>query len=169
MSRTEPGYPVGGPELLVLSPFDGVVVALGRCSDPVFAEGLLGPGVAVLPAATGEVLDVLSPVDGSVSAQHPHAVVLRGAAGPVLVHLGLDTVSLRGQGFHALVGRGDRVDVGARLVAWDTDPTVSAGLSLVSPVVALQASPQDVRVLVADGQEVLAREPLLAWRGGRDG
>ncbi len=91
--------------LRVHSPIPGRVLPLSEVTAPVFAHGMVGPGVALAPDPT--VGAALSPVTGTVVMLHLHAVIVTtpdGAA--VLVHLGIDTVTLRGQGFtpHAVTG-----------------------------------------------------------------
>ncbi|MDD9206575.1 PTS glucose transporter subunit IIA, partial [Georgenia sp. 10Sc9-8] len=92
-----PGEPPVSLE--VLAPVAGTVLPLADVPDPVFAEALVGPGIAVDPAREGEV-SVVAPVAGTVVKLHPHAFVILASGGRgVLVHMGLDTVELRGEGF----------------------------------------------------------------------
>lgn len=144
----------------VLAPFAGTVVDLATCPDPVFAAALLGGGVGLVPAADGEV-EVRSPVAGRVAAVHPHAAVVAAPSLEVLVHLGLDTVSLRGRGFDVRTAKGREVAAGDVLVRWDVAPAVDAGLALLSPVLVLQSAPRSVRVLPAAGSTVEVGTPLL--------
>ena len=86
---------------IVCSPVAGLVVALEDVPDEVFATRMLGPGLAVLPDHDGE-LDAVAPVAGTLGSLYPHAavVLIEGRRDrPVLVHLGLDTVELKGEGF----------------------------------------------------------------------
>ncbi len=79
----------------VRTPFAGPVVALADVPDPVFAEQLVGAGVAVDPTGAEGPVTAVAPVDGSIVKLHPHAFALQGAAGTdVLVHVGIDTVKL---------------------------------------------------------------------------
>ena len=81
------------------SPVAGTVRALDAVPDVVFAQGMVGPGVAVEPVRTA-VQHVVSPVDGVVAALHPHAFAIRVSdERSVLVHVGIDTVTLPGAGF----------------------------------------------------------------------
>lgn len=152
----------GVAALTVLAPMAGVVRALADVLDPVFAQGMVGPGVAVDPT-DGRVL---APVAGVVVAIRPHALVVRADGDverDVLVHLGIDTVGLGGEGFELLVAEGDRVAAGAPVVDWDPCAVVDAGLSATCPVIALQAGAGSVRVLVPPGGAVAAGTPLLTW------
>jgi len=122
----------------VASPLAGRVVALSEVPDPVFAGGVMGPGAAIEP--TGNV--VYSPGPGTVAAAQPtgHAfgLVLDGGL-EVLIHVGIDTVNLGGEGFDVHVKNGDRVELGTPLVTFDPDVIRKAGYSLVTPVIVLNA------------------------------
>lgn len=145
------------------SPVPGTVRALRSVPDRVFAEGIVGPGAAVDPVRTA-VQHVLAPVDGVVVALHPHAFAVRAAdERSVLVHLGVDTVRLAGQGFEVHVVAGQRVRAGERVVTWSPVDVAAAGLATACPVVALQASPDEVTLLLEPGETVAAGQPLLDW------
>ncbi|GAB3886833.1 hypothetical protein GCM10027612_24590 [Microbispora bryophytorum subsp. camponoti] len=93
---------------------------------------------------------------------HPHAYVVVGDDGRgVLVHLGIDTVQLKGEGFRLLASEGDRVGVGQPVVAWDPAAVEAGGRSPVCPVVALDAVADSVGE-VAEGR-VNAGDPLFEW------
>lgn len=125
--------------MIVASPLAGTVLPLTEVPDPVFAEALVGPGLAVLPPPGPAV--ALAPVAGEVSLVHPHAFVVVGPDGRgVLTHLGIDTVKL-GEGFTVLAAVGDTVACGQPMVRWDPAAVTAAGLSAVCPVVALDATP----------------------------
>ncbi|MCK0118198.1 PTS system N-acetylglucosamine-specific IIA component (Glc family) [Isoptericola sp. CG 20/1183] len=146
--------------LLVRSPVAGTVVPVADVPDPVFAEGMVGPGTAVEPGASGH--RVLAPLDGRLVKLHPHACVVQAAGGQaVLVHLGIDTVRLGGEGFTLHVGEGDLVRAGDLLVEWDPAAVRAGGLSAVCPVVLLEAPVEDVRLTALPGTEVSAGDPLL--------
>ena len=132
----------------VLAPVPGRVVALADVPDPVFAGQLVGAGVAIEPSAppAGErLVAVASPVDGTIATLHPHAfaVVLASGAG-VLVHVGIDTVGLRGRGFELAVAKGAAVSAGEVVVRFDPAVVAEAGLSAVCPVVVLDSAPDSV-------------------------
>ena len=122
----------------VLAPCAGRVVALADVPDEVFASEMVGPGVAIEPA--GGRTTVVSPVAGRVVKIHPHAfVVLADCGAGVLVHLGIDTNRLEGDGFEVLAAQGDTVEPGTPMVAWDPDAVGERGLSAVVPVVLMDA------------------------------
>lgn len=151
-------------ELRVLAPVAGVVHAIGDVPDPVFAEQIVGPGIAILPDHVAR-LDVVAPCDGVVGALHPHAFALEvDAERSVLVHLGIDTVRLAGLGFELLVERGQTVTAGQRLITFSPVDVAASGMPTICPVVALQADPAAIRLDAAAGDRVRAGDALLTWR-----
>ena len=149
--------------LRLLSPLTGVVRPVSAVPDPVFAEGMVGPGVAIEPQHV-QTQTVLAPADGVIGALHPHAFALELSEGrSILVHLGIDTVRLAGQGFTLHVFAGQSVQAGDRLVTWSPVDVAAAGLQTVCPVIALQAAPDALTTLVAVGDTVRAGDPLLDW------
>jgi sugar PTS system EIIA component len=122
----------------VLSPCAGTVVAMADVPDPVFAEEMVGPGVAIEPTVEpdGGPTTVVSPIAGKVLKVLPHAFVVLGDGVGVLVHLGINTVRLEGEGFEVLAGQGDEVAAGDPMITWDPSALpASAGGQDVSPVV----------------------------------
>ncbi len=170
--------------LIVGSPVAGRVVAMRDVPDPVFAESIVGPGLAIDPdpALGGRVV---APCAGVVVKLHPHAFVLLAppaepsdldvpapgapAAAPavpaagrgVLVHLGIDTVQLTGEGFILLVAEGDTVTAGQELVVWSPTAVSDGGRSPLVPVVALDLGPGGLEELVRPGTRVRAGDPLF--------
>ncbi|MBT2502561.1 PTS glucose transporter subunit IIA [Curtobacterium sp. ISL-83] len=129
----------------VRTPFAGPVVALADVPDPVFAEQLVGAGVAVDPSALEGTVTAVAPVDGTIIKLHPHAFALQGAAGTdVLVHVGIDTVKLAGQGFELLAAEGDTVHAGDPVVRFSPAAIIAAGYSPICPVVVLGSAPDSV-------------------------
>ncbi|MFY0408353.1 PTS sugar transporter subunit IIA [Solicola sp. PLA-1-18] len=128
----------------VLAPVAGAVQALADVPDPVFAGEIVGSGVAVAPSADGPV-EAVSPVDGTVVKLHPHAYVVVAADGTgVLVHLGIDTVQLGGEGFELLAAEGQTVTAGQPVVRWDPAAIAAGGRSAVVPVVLMDSPPGTV-------------------------
>jgi sugar PTS system EIIA component len=149
-------------ELIVLAPVTGRAVPLRDVPDPVFAQAMVGPGVAVDPMRSAAT--AVAPVDGLIVKLHPHAYVVVGEAGRgVLVHLGIDTVQLAGTGFRLLAEEGQQVAAGTPVVAWDPAAVESGGRPVVCPVIALDAPAEAVQVL-AESSDVTAGDALFAWR-----
>jgi PTS system N-acetylglucosamine-specific IIA component len=170
--------------LIVGSPVAGRVVAMRDVPDPVFAESIVGPGLAIDPDLElgGRVV---APCAGVVVKLHPHAFVLLAPSaeppeppgptvsaelpeltGPaagrgVLVHLGIDTVQLKGAGFTLLVTEGDTVVAGQDLVVWSPADVSDGGRSSLVPVVALDLGPRGLEELVRPGARVQAGDPLF--------
>lgn len=118
----------------VLAPVAGRAVALADIPDPVFSQGMVGYGAAVDPPH--DVVDAVAPVSGRILKLMPHAYIIMTADNVgVLVHLGLDTVALQGQGFRAHVAEGDTVTAGQTVITYDVPSIVAAGLNPIVPVV----------------------------------
>ncbi|MQA98575.1 MAG: PTS glucose transporter subunit IIA, partial [Streptosporangiales bacterium] len=143
------------------SPVAGRVVGLAAVPDPVFAQGMVGPGTAIDPVR--ERTDAVSPVAGTVVKLHPHAFVVVDAEGHgVLVHLGIDTVQLKGAGFEVHVAEGDTVAAGQSLITWDPAAVEAGGRSPVCPVVALDAPADVVSTTLTEG-DVTRGDELFQW------
>ena len=122
------------PNLVLQAPLDGWVSSLSEVPDPVFADRMMGDGLAIDPI--GAVL--CAPCDAEVILLHParHAVTLRTANGAeILMHVGLDTVALGGRGFTAHVKSGQHVKTGDKLISLDLDQLAEAARSLITPIV----------------------------------
>ena len=118
----------------VVSPLAGQVKPLSQATDPVFSSGVMGQGVVIEPSQ-GELV---SPVNGTVTVLFPtkHAVGIVSEEGvEMLMHIGMDTVSLDGKGFVAHVEQGDKVVVGQQLISFDMDVIKEAGLVAETPVI----------------------------------
>lgn len=147
----------------VLAPVAGTVLALADVPDPVFSGAIVGPGIAVDPGDAASV-DVLAPIDGIVTKLHPHAFVLVDDAGRgLLVHLGLDTVQLGGEGFTLHVSEKDAVSAGQLLVTWSPRDVLASGRSPVTPVIALEAKADALTFAAEPGAAIAAGDPLLTW------
>ncbi|GGC86721.1 PTS glucose transporter subunit IIA [Tersicoccus solisilvae] len=130
--------------LPVSAPLAGTVTTLAEVPDEVFAAQMVGPGVSVAPDGGGAVL-VLAPVGGTIVKLHPHAFVITVPDGPsVLVHVGIDTVELKGRHFTLHATQGQVVAAGEPVVTVDVDAVQDAGYSAACPVVVLGAAPDTV-------------------------
>ncbi len=154
----------------VVAPLAGTVVALADVPDPVFADEVVGPGLAIEPDPPDESAGavrvvVVAPCAGRMISVYPHAVVIGvDADRAVLVHLGVDTEDLATACFDVAVVEGQEVVAGQPLLAWSPQCVREAGRSAVCPVVALQAEEEDLVPSVAPGDRVIEGQRLLAWR-----
>ncbi|MFF9819514.1 PTS glucose transporter subunit IIA [Streptomyces sp. NPDC014006] len=149
--------------LAVYAPLAGALMALGKVSDPVFAGHLVGSGVAIDPPPAAVEVEALAPVSGTVLKMHPHAFVIKTPDGVgVLVHLGIDTVRLDGNGFTSHVAEGDDVHVGQQVITFDAAAVRAAGLSAVCPIVVLDSAPGSAQPPAITGN-VTAGALLFSW------
>ncbi|MFL9839973.1 phosphoenolpyruvate--protein phosphotransferase [Sphingomonas sp. ST-64] len=146
--------------LIITSPLRGWAAPLDQVPDPVFADRMMGDGVAIHPLGD----TVCAPCDGEIVALHEsaHAVSLRSDEGAeLLIHIGLETVALKGRGFTPLVARGARVARGDPLIRFDLDSVALAAASLITPVVVTNAETFTITRRTVD-RAVGACEELMA-------
>lgn len=144
----------------VSAPLSGTAVDLVVVPDPVFSNAMVGPGVAIAPGDGPST--VVAPVAGTLVKLQPHALVVIADGGRgVLVHLGIDTVRLAGEGFVLLANEGETVTAGQPLVRWNPGQVAAQGFSTVCPVVALDADAGAVDDLASG--PVDAGAPLFTW------
>lgn len=118
----------------ILAPMSGSVLALDQVPDNTFASGILGKGVAIVPA----VGKVIAPFSGEVASLFPtkHAIALLSDSGiELLIHVGIDTVKLDGAPFTAYVKEGDKIKAGDLLLEFDRQAILDAGYQLVTPII----------------------------------
>jgi PTS system, glucose subfamily, IIA component len=121
-------------ELEIVSPVKGKLISIKEVPDVTFSEEMVGKGVAVLP----EENELCSPADGTITTVFPtlHAIGLTTKDGiDILLHIGLDTVNLKGEYFDVKVKEGDEVKAGDLLVATDFEKIKLAGYRLETPVI----------------------------------
>ncbi|WP_017604646.1 PTS sugar transporter subunit IIA [Nocardiopsis alkaliphila] len=156
--------------LRVLSPVTGTAMSLDSVPDPVFSQGMVGPGLAVHPEPGQEGgqearQEAVAPISGTLVKLHPHAYVVMAPDNRrgVLVHLGIDTVQLAGEGFTLLVEEGAEVVAGTPLIDWSPGMVASLGRPSVVPVVALDTTPEALsghtRGAVDTGDELFVWNP----------
>ncbi|ATA61758.1 PTS system glucose-glucoside-specific enzyme IIA component [Geobacillus stearothermophilus] len=146
-------------EETITAPLDGTIVPLEDVPDPVFAQNMMGDGIAIDPADG----DVVAPVDGEIFQLFPtkHAIGLRSVAGvELLIHVGIDTVSMNGEGFTAYVRAGDRVKRGDRLLSVDLPLVREKAKSAVTPIIitngdALESLEREAEASAKKGETVL--------------
>ena len=145
--------------IVVTAPFSGTLVPLSEVPDETFASGVLGEGIAIEPS------DGLfcSPVDGTVEtiAETKHAIGFAADNGlEILVHVGLETVSLKGEGFEILVKEGDRVKVGQPVAKADLALIRERGLKTITSLV-VTGGADEKELHCADGLAAAGKTPVL--------
>ncbi|RQS05376.1 phosphoenolpyruvate--protein phosphotransferase [Burkholderia sp. Bp9002] len=150
-------------QIVLLAPLTGPIVPLADVPDPVFSGGMFGDGIGIDPLAG----KLVAPCAGVVShlARTGHAVTITTPQGAeVLLHIGIDTVELNGQGFTARVEAGARVAAGDLLIEFDQDAVARSAHSLVS-VIAIANSDAFEVIARAQGVATAGETPLLTLRG----
>ena len=168
-SKTESSPEVQAADLsapvTITSPLAGEVKELSQATDPVFAQGLMGRGVVIVPSQ-GELV---SPVNGTVTVFFPtkHAIgILSDEGVEILMHIGMDTVNLEGKGFEGYVSQGDKVKVGDKLISFDIDMIKKAGYVTETPVIITNSDSYQVEELeqlpraVERGSQLMNAKPL---------
>ena len=149
----------------ITSPLAGEVKELSQATDPVFAQGLMGHGVVIVPSQ-GELV---SPVNGRVTVFFPtkHAIgILSDEGVEILMHIGMDTVNLEGKGFEGYVSQGDKVKAGDKLISFDIDKIKKAGYVTETPVIITNSDKYQVEELeqlprvVERGNQLMNAQPL---------
>jgi sugar PTS system EIIA component len=143
----------------VLAAVSGDAVPLAEVPDEVFAQGMAGEGGAIVPTTSGEAV---APISGTLVKlfEGGHAFGIASDDGvELIVHVGLDTIELRGTGFEKLATEGDRVEAGQPIVRFDLEEIRGSGYDPVTPVVVTNADEHPVNN-VRTG-EVSAGELLL--------
>ena len=127
------------PHLTICSPLTGIAATLSEVNDPVFAEEMMGKGIAIIPT----IGQVVAPFDGEIITvfRTLHAVTMKGENGAeIIIHVGLDTVSLNGQYFESHVADGTYVRKGDLLLTFDLDKIKEEGYDVITPIVITNSS-----------------------------
>ena len=141
------------------APVKGKAVPISQVSDPTFGEEILGKGVAIQPA-DGKIY---APADGTIEMlfDTKHAVSMTTTEGvELLVHIGLDTVALKGEHFTAHKGNGDAVKKGDLLISVDLEAVKAAGYDVITPMVVCNTSDYQT-VEAVTGSDVNAGDTVL--------
>jgi PTS system glucose-specific IIA component len=122
----------------ITAPLNGKVVDITEVPDPVFSQKMMGEGVAIEPTDG----HVVSPIDGEVVSLFPtkHAIGLKTKSGlELLIHIGLETVNLNGEGFEGHVQAGDKVKRGDKLISFDLEFIKEKAKSTITPIIITNA------------------------------
>jgi sugar PTS system EIIA component len=142
----------------VYAPVSGDIVAIENVPDVVFAEKIVGDGIAIMPK--GEFL--LAPIDGRIGKifETNHAFSIESPQGlELFVHLGVGTVELRGKGFTRLAAEGQEVKMGQPILGFDIESIVGEVDSLLTPVVL--ANMEDIKYLDKEQGSVVAGKDII--------
>lgn len=147
-------------KVIIGSPVKGEVVLIQAVSDPTFGEEILGKGVAIKPTEG----KFYAPVDGKVAlvfdTLHAINIISEDGGAEILIHVGLDTVSLKGQYFNAHVKTGDTVKQGDLLLSVDLEQIKAAGYDVITPMVICNTD-DFAEVMAVSGKLVEPREAVL--------
>lgn len=146
--------------LMIMAPLNGQAVPLESVPDAAFAEGMMGKGIAIEPTEG----KVFSPFDGVVAQliKSKHAIILEHDSGvQVLIHVGVDTVSLKGEGFALKVETGERVRTGQLLLEFDMEHIKVAGYPIITPVIIPHGQDVILDVESHEGQASAGQNPIL--------
>ncbi|CAA6805084.1 MAG: PTS system, glucose-specific IIA component [uncultured Sulfurovum sp.] len=119
---------------VLVSPADGDIIKLIEVPDEVFSQKMAGDGIAILPRTNTFVAPVAGTITKIFSTNHAFSIQTKSGL-EVLVHIGLDTVALNGEGFKRLVKEGDTVSVGKPIISADLEFIQSKGIEIITPVV----------------------------------
>ena len=142
------------------SPLTGNLVKLADVPDPVFASGAMGQGIAVEPT----IGKVIAPADAEVTTLFPtgHAIGLKTSGGAeILIHVGMDTVQMNGDGFKPHVQQGDKVKKGQLLIEFDIEKIKKAGYPIITPVL-ITNTVNYKEVKPVDGTKINSGEDLVS-------
>lgn len=158
--QTTAGDTISSARHNLKSPLSGKVLPLSDVPDKVFSSGAMGKGLAIDP----EKGELIAPADGEITTIFPtgHAVGLTTKDEiEILMHIGMDTVELEGQGFETFVKQGDQVKAGDLLVRFDIEAIKAAGYSVITPIV-ITNTEHFADVLELNQEELIASEDFLA-------
>ena len=137
------------PTDAICAPVAGQALPISKVSDPTFGEEILGKGIAIQPSEG----KVVAPCDATVDMMFEtgHAVSLVADFGAeILIHVGLDTVNLKGEHYHVVAKSGDKVRKGQLLMEFDMDAIKAAGYDIITPVVVCNSADYDTFTTFVD-------------------
>lgn len=128
---------------MVCSPIEGKIVDISEVPDPVFSGKMMGEGIAVIPE--GNI--IYSPVNGYVAQifKTKHAILLKSEDDlEIIIHIGLETVNLNGEGFEVLINEGEEVTIGKELIKVDFEFIKNKGINTIIPVVIVNHADKNI-------------------------
>lgn len=149
----------GNKSKIIKAPVSGIIVDLSEVNDPVFSQGMMGPGFAIKDHNG----NVCSPITGIVESVFPtkHAITLGTKSGlQILLHLGVDTVELSGKPFEVLVSEGQKISEGEKIVNMDLEMIKESGKDSVIMVVFPDQKPGKLKKI---DESVVTGEPIYQY------
>lgn len=147
-------------EEILFAPLSGKVLNMDEVPDPAFSEKKLGEGMAIEPAEG----KVCSPVDGKIIHVFPtkHAIGIGSETGlEILIHIGVDTVFMEGEGFQEYVKEGDRVKIGQPLLEFSLDLVKEKATSIITPIVITNSNQVDRLEIISPPLAEMGTTPLM--------
>lgn len=136
-------------DIVIYSPIKGKIVDISEVPDSVFSNKMMGEGIAVIP----EDNIICSPVDGYVAQifKTKHAILLKSRDDlEVIIHIGLETVNLNGEGFEVLINEGEDVIIGEKLIKVDFEFMKNKGINTIIPVVIINHADKNIVKYLGD-------------------
>ena len=143
----------------IIAPVEGKAVPLSEVSDPTFSQEILGKGVAIIP----EKGIIVAPASGvlTVMFETKHAVsVTTDGGAEIIVHVGLDTVNLKGEHYTSYKKQGEHVKAGELLVEFDIDAIKEAGYDVITPIIVCN-TPNYPDMVCHTGMQVKELDPII--------
>lgn len=147
-------------KLQIFTPVNGEIIPIEKVPDPVFSQKMMGEGIAVMPKEG----NICSPVEGTIIQIAPtkHAIGILAKDGTeILIHIGLETVSLKGEGFRVAVEMGDSVSTGQLLVEVDWEYIREHAKSTVTPIVITNSQEGNKHYSVTDEKDAVIGKTVI--------
>lgn len=150
-------------DIKLIAPISGKTIDLSKVPDPVFAQKMAGDGIAI--DSTGDT--IVAPCDGELSlifkTNHAFAMTLDGGV-EVLVHIGIDTVSLDGEGFERLIEAGNTINAGTPIIKINREFIESNNISLITPV--LITNPDSIKSItpLIDQSVIAGKDTIITYK-----
>lgn len=147
-------------EEVIMAPLTGKIYQLEEVPDPVFAEKMMGEGIAIEPSDG----IVVAPFDGEIIQLFPtkHAIGMKGESGlEILIHIGLETVALKGEGFETFIQQGDHVKMGDKLITFELDVIKEKASSTITPIIMTKGDAIESFKITDDTTVVAGKSKLI--------
>lgn len=153
-------------KLQIIAPVNGKIIPLEEVPDPVFSQKMMGEGVAIMPTSGG----ICAPVDGTIIQIAPtkHAIGILAEDGTeILIHIGLETVALKGEGFTVAVKENDKVSVGQLLIDVDWNFISKHAKSTITPIVITNSHNNGKTYTITNNKEGIQGETIVLTASGK--